>query len=186
MRVTPDNHNNMMAGLHEDVLRSSPQRLARLIEITETNKAEWQPEDLEAIFRHQLMSPLEVPSSESSTSSVDSVTIHAREKNRPKTFFDLFHHPSPPIQLLEGAKNFAKANWEHPESFLPHDVALALYYTSIATALVRFRKRITRLADTQLKAGFTWALDQAWVSESTRILFEEGLRILDEPALAGT
>ncbi len=54
-----------------------------------------------------------------------------------KSFLDLFHHPVPPMELLTLTKDFAKANMDHPDSSLPNEVAAALYYTSIAAALVR-------------------------------------------------
>ena len=36
-----------------------------------------------------------------------------------KSFSDLFHHPAPPVELLELTKSFAKANMDQPESGLP-------------------------------------------------------------------
>ena len=70
-----------------------------------------------------------------------------------KSFADLFHHPAPVIELLELAKDFAKANMDHPESGLPGEIAATLYYTSIAAALVRLDARISQLADADLQRG---------------------------------
>jgi hypothetical protein len=87
-----------------------------------------------------------------------------------KSFSDLFHHPAPPLELLELVKDFAKANLDHPESGLPDEIASALYYTSIASALVKLDKRITRLPDADLRRGLTWAREQGWLDGATRDL----------------
>jgi len=87
-----------------------------------------------------------------------------------KSFSDLFHHPSPPIELLKLTKEFAKANMDHPESGLPTDIVSVLYYTSIAAALVRLDTRISQLKDADLRRGLLWAKDQAWIDEETKAL----------------
>ena len=85
-----------------------------------------------------------------------------------KSFADLFHHPAPPIELLELVKDFAKANLDHPESGLPGEIAAALYYTSIAAALVRLDARISQLPDADLQRGLRWTMEQAWLDEKTK------------------
>jgi hypothetical protein len=87
-----------------------------------------------------------------------------------KSFADLFHHPSPPVELLELTKDFAKANMDHAQSSLPHEVAAALYYTSIAAALVRLGARISRLPEGELRRGLLWTGEQAWLDEETKQL----------------
>jgi hypothetical protein len=67
-------------------------------------------------------------------------------------------------------KDFAKANMDHAQSSLPGEVAAALYYTSIAAALVRLGARITRLPDAELRRGLLWTSDQVWLDAETKQL----------------
>jgi hypothetical protein len=92
-----------------------------------------------------------------------------------KSFSDLFHHPVPPLELLTLTKDFAKANMDHPDSALPQEVAAALYYASIAAALVRLDKRISQLKDAELQRGLLWAKDQPWVDDPTRQLLAQAV-----------
>jgi hypothetical protein len=92
------------------------------------------------------------------------------------SFADLFHHPAPPAELLELVKDFAKSNMDHPESCLPSEIAAVLYYTSIATALVRLGSLITHLSDADLRRGLLWAQGQAWLDEETRALLGQALK----------
>jgi hypothetical protein len=87
-----------------------------------------------------------------------------------KSFSDLFHHPAPLVELLELVKDFAKANLDHPESGLPGEIATALYYTSIAAALVQLDTRISQLPDAELQRGLNWTREQPWLDEKTREL----------------
>ena len=43
---------------------------------------------------------------------------------------------------------------------LPGEVASVLYYASIASALARLGRRITRLPDADLRRGLLWAREQ--------------------------
>jgi hypothetical protein len=92
-----------------------------------------------------------------------------------KSFGDLFQHPAPVRELLELVKDFAKANVDHPESGLPGEIAAALYYTSIAAALVRLDVRITQLPDAALQTGLRQTLDQGWLDDATRELLNRAL-----------
>jgi hypothetical protein len=80
------------------------------------------------------------------------------------------------LELLTLAKDFAKANMDHPESSLPQEVAAALYYTSIATALVRLEARISQLKDDELRRGLLWAKDQPWVDAPTREILVDAIK----------
>jgi hypothetical protein len=94
------------------------------------------------------------------------------------SFSDLFNHATPPLQLLQLVKDFAKANMDHPESGLPREIATALYYTSIAAALLRLDKRISQLPDADLQRGLRWAQEQRWLDEKTKGLVAAALKKL--------
>jgi hypothetical protein len=95
-----------------------------------------------------------------------------------KSFSELFRHPNPPLELLALTKDFAKANMNQAESSLPTEVATALYYASIASALVRLGVRISTLKDPDLHRGFSWTKEQAWIDDGTRVLLAEALAAL--------
>jgi hypothetical protein len=92
-----------------------------------------------------------------------------------KSFADLFQHPAPLVELLELVKDFAKANLDHPESGLPGEIAAALYYASIAAALVQLDARISQLPDADLQRGLNWTREQAWLDEPTKELASRAL-----------
>lgn len=95
------------------------------------------------------------------------------EGSRLWTLRDLLQHPEPPLELLRMAKDYAKAGADHPVSPLPEEAALALYYASIAAALVRRNFSISRLSDDELYHGFDWAAQQPWLDEASRRLLRE-------------
>ena len=84
-------------------------------------------------------------------------------------------HATPPVELLRLAKDFAKANMDHPDGTLPKEVAAMLYYACIAAALTRLDERISQLKDAELERGLRWAKDQPWVDKNIQQLLAQGL-----------
>jgi hypothetical protein len=153
-----------------------PGALAALINSGTEGTRLWRPDELAAIFRHQLSAPVfvdlgQLPKGEAArlkcVSDAQGLLL--------KSFSELFHHPAPPVELLELTKDFAKANMDHPESALPNEVASALYFTSIAAAYVRLGARISKLRDNDLRRGWLWTRDQGWIDEKTKALLNEAL-----------
>ena len=150
------------------VFKSRAKSLVALMEAGSENSRLWGPDELAAIFRHQMSAPVLVDlGGFDPGTAVRLKTLSEAQGLLLKSFSDLFHHPSPPIELLKLTKDFAKANMDHPESGLPTEIVSVLYYTSIAAALVRLDVRISRLNDEDLRRGLLWAKDQAWVDEET-------------------
>jgi hypothetical protein len=153
------------------VFTRRPKSLAALLESSGERARLWRPDELGAIFRHQMSAPVLVD-----LGGYDTGTALRLQKLSDaqglllKSFSDLFHHPAPPLELLEATKNFAKANMDNAESTLPSEVASALYYTSIAAAFVRLDTRISRLSDTDLRRGLLWAKEQPWLDHPTQEL----------------
>jgi hypothetical protein len=155
----------------ESVFRSAPKGLASLLTSSSAAARLWRPQELAAIFRHQLSAPvfmdlgrLEAGAAAKLKGLTDSQGLLL------KSFAELFHHSTPPLELLELTKDFGKANMNHPESALPHEVATAVYYLSIATALVRLDERISKLPDAELRRGFLWVCAQDWIDPETKAL----------------
>ncbi len=167
----------------EAVFKSRPKRLAALMGAGAEGARLWLPEELAAVFRHQMQAPvlLDLGGFDPGT-AVRLKTLSEAQGLILKSFSDLFHHPSPPLELLRLTKDFAKANLDHSESGLPSEIVSVLYYTSIAVALVRLDTRISQLKDADLRRGLLWARDQAWVDEETKaLLIEATEKIPKEP-----
>lgn len=158
------------------VFKSRAQKLASLLATGEERTKLWRADELAAIFRHQMAAPVLVDLGTFDPQTATQIRLRSEAQGLLlKSFADLFLHPSPPIELLELIKDFAKANLDHPESGLPDEIATALYYTSIATALVRLDTRISQLPDTDLRSGLRWAMDQAWLDAPARDLLGKAL-----------
>ena len=152
------------------ILEAEPKRLAALLEIGQVPVRGWRPDELAAIFKHQLAAP------------VDLDLVEATAGNPPapvavfpgiQTFDELLHSPKPPIDLLKSIKGFAKANRDHPASALPGEIATVLYYASVVVARWRCGEAITTLNDDELRAGIEWAIAEPWVDDRTRLLLSE-------------
>lgn len=164
------------------VFKSRPKSLARLMEVGVGHPRLWRPDELAAIFRHQMSAPVLVDlGGFDPGTAVKLKTLSEAQGLLLKSFADLFRHPAPPLELLELTKDFAKANLDHPESSLPNEIATALYYTSIATALVRLDKRISQLTDGDLRRGLLWARQQPWIGEEIHALLGCAIEKLSSP-----
>jgi hypothetical protein len=153
------------------VFQRQPKSLAALLQASGERVRLWRPEELGAIFRHQMSAPVLVDlGGYDPGTALRLKRLSDAQSLLLKSFADLFHHPAPPLELLELTKDFAKANMDHAESSLPGEVAAALYYTSIAAALVRLDARISRLPEAELRRGLLWTREQAWLDEDTKQL----------------
>ena len=83
------------------------------------------------------------------------------------------------LELLRLAKDFAKANMDHPDGILPKEVAAVLYYASISAALLRLDERISQLKDADLERGLRWAKDQPWVNKQIQQLLADAIEKLN-------
>jgi hypothetical protein len=153
-----------------------PGALAALINSGTESTRLWRPEELAAIFRHQLSAPVFIDLGQLPKGTAARLRqVSEAQGLLLKSFSELFHHPVPPVELLELAKDFAKANMDHPESVLPGEVATALYFTSIAAAYVRLGVRISKLGDDSLAQGWRWTRDREWIDAATKVVLGEAL-----------
>lgn len=154
----------------------SPNSLAALMNSGTGNERLWREDELAAIFRHQLSAPVFVDLGRMpSGAAIRLQKLSEAQGLLLKSFSELFHHPSPPLELLELTKDFAKANMNHPGSALPQEVAAALYYTSIAAAAVRLNATISKLHRAALRKGYGWTKSQAWIDDPTKALIGEAI-----------
>lgn len=159
------------------LLKSRAQQLSALMASGEDRDPLWRPDELAAMFRHQMSAPvlMDLGSFDPRTAA-QLKSLTAAQGLLLSSFADLFNHANPPVQLLQLVKDFAKANLDHPESGLPREISTALYYTSIAAALVRLEKRISQLPDADLQRGLRRTLEQGWLDERTRALLTAALK----------
>ena len=158
------------------VFKSRANKLAALMATGEERARLWRADELASIFRHQMSAPVLVDLGTFDPRTATRLRILSEAQGLLlRSFDDLFHHPAPPIELLVLVKDFAKANLDHPESGLPGEIAAALYYTSIAAALVRLDARISQLPDADLQRGLRSILEQAWLDEKTKGLLANAL-----------
>jgi len=153
---------------------TDPQRLSRLWACDSDDLVEWQPDELAAIFKHLLDSPL--------VDEVEAVRPRLAEKLRQcsvspgeafHTFGDLFGGEQPPLDLLKLVKEFCK--YVEDDESLPADVAFVLYAAVISAALVRLDERITSADDRSLRSRIQWAGTREWIDAEMKTLFEEAL-----------
>ena len=159
--------------------KSPPKSLAAFLAAGEERARLWQPEELGAIFQHQMSAPILVDLGALDRATAGRLkTLSNAQGLLLKSFSDLLLHPVPPIELLTLTKDFAKGNMEQPDSSLPNEVAAVLYYASIAAAFVRLDKRISQLTDADFQRGLAWAKAQSWVQAAFTQLFDQALQKL--------
>ncbi len=158
-------------------------QLATLLDLSPDAERLWRDEELGALLRHQMTAPMQVDLINLERGLALKVRNLAEAQGLTlKSFGDLLAHPNPPVELLKITKDFAKACRLSPHSPIPHEIASVLYFTSIAAALVRCRRRITGLTNDALAEGFRWVLSRSWLDAPTRSLTEESLLFLNTQA----
>jgi hypothetical protein len=161
------------------VSKSRAKKLAALMATGEERGKLWRADELAAMFRHQMSAPVVLDLGGYDARTALKIKIQSEAKGLLlKSFADLFQHPAPPVELLELIKAFAKANMDHPETGLPGEIAMTLYYVSIAAALVHIDTRISQLPDADLARGLRWTAEQAWLDEDTKGLLAQALNKL--------
>jgi hypothetical protein len=145
----------------------SSDELAKLLKWDPAGEPLWGPSELAEVLRHQLEIPLELGINQIGASDLTRLEMLRNSVTPPiATLRDLLTHPNPPLSLLESAKNFAKLCLDQPNKHLPPDVATALYYACIASALLCYRKKITSLSDAELCSGLEWLEAQDWTGDN--------------------
>src|SRR3712207_613502 len=115
---------------------SEPGGLASMLDVACDIGPAWTEQELGAVLRHQLAAPLTLDLG-TAASGLPCEGI--------ETFGQLLHHPSPPLDLLVSAKDFAKAMRNDPGGALPKEVAAVMYFAAILVAERRCGRRISRL-----------------------------------------
>ena len=168
------------------VASTDPTRLAVLLDMSAVDAATWAAEELGSVFRHQLSASIEQDLSDGPMEAVVRANLMTDARGGSlRSFGDVLRHESPPVEVLERIKQFAKVRRTEPEGSLPREVATALYYASLAAALVRCGQRITTLDDEALREGFEWGSTQDWVDDEMRQMFRNAGDAIAGPGAPG-
>ena len=173
--------NIMNKATHKKLLDPDPRLLASLfVDAGDDAIGEriWHPDELAAILRHQMTTPLQVD-----LSGIDGAAKRLHDAAGAsglilKSFGDLLQHPHPPLALLKMMKDFAKACRISPASALPREISSVIYFASIIAAMTRHSRRITKLDNAALRDAVAWALAQPWLDDITRAVFLDGQAFL--------
>ena len=150
--------------------------LASMFDAARIAPRAWGEDELAAVLRHQLAAPLASDLGTMRGVGVGEVEQLAREASPPVGCFgELLHHRSPPVELLELTKRFAKRARcaKGAGVSVPKQVAAVLYFASIHVAASKCGRRISALPDAELRDGLSWVRAQHWVDAGTRELLGE-------------
>ena len=156
--------------------RSEAKSLYLLLQEVERGEPMWTREDLDAILRHQLNTPLSMDLGAMRGQNAARIEQLAGVRGLTlKSFGDLLLHPAPPIDLLVLTKEFSKRNLVSPDSRIPREVARVLYYLSIAVARLRCATSISSLDDHEVRAGLVWCGKREWIAPEVCDVVKEAL-----------
>src|SRR5436309_2342668 len=171
-----------MDDTEQTIFMTRPENLARILALDEEAGDLWAPDELRAIWQHQMNTATEVDLAGLNAPGAGPLQkSEAMQVFKEKTFRELFTTAEPPLELLKLTKEFAKQILKNSEETQLKEVASALYYASYAAGLVRLGKRIGSLEDRELRPGFAWGLNRSWLDEGTKKLFAEASAVLDSP-----
>ena len=140
--------------------------LADLLDVDPDAPEPWTEDDLAAMWRHLLDTPLAVE-----LDRIPSVMeqIRAWEKQTgfsEPTFRDLLHHEHPSIELLKAVTQFGKSVCQWERGF-PPEIAKAVYFVAITVAQARCGESISSLDSASRTAGIAWSCSRSWIDRQS-------------------
>jgi hypothetical protein len=90
---------------------------------------------------------------------------------------DLLRNPKVEMSLLTKVKNYNNKLSKSGESEVERDVAVVLYYGTIASALVFHDKKISKFSYKNLEAAFSSLMDKSWMTPELIMLFTKARQI---------
>jgi hypothetical protein len=149
---------------------STAEQLAALLS-SESLKVAWTPADEEWIWQQLLSTSivLELDEFGVGTQALRDACLVANPGIH--TFGDLIGHPTPPANVLNAVRRLAKTQALEGSATGFTPMARALYYATVATAMLADIK-ITKLEDDDLFKGLTWASHLKWLDAKTKQIVE--------------
>ncbi len=99
-----------------------------------------------------------------------------------ETIRELLTNPSTDIAAIKRIKRYSKELSAQAGSTAENDVAIVIYYASIAHALVFHDQRITRFSFEKLESSFCCLAKEEWISKDLSALLETAGRCCKEKA----
>ena len=165
-----------MADSAHDIYESDPRSLANLIGLAQRAGRDTDPRVLAAVLEDELTKPVQFDLDAVGRREGAKAEVMASAHGLLlKSLGELLQHPHPPAALLILTKEYARANLQHPDSALPREVALVLYFACIAAAMLKCGRRITELEGEALRKGLDWAAGRAWLTDGVRSLLHGAL-----------
>lgn len=155
-----------------------PRAMSTLLELGQSPRDQWLPDELAAMLKHQFAVPLQL-----GLGTLSAEVVHElRESGEDPllTLGELTRLPHPPVRILRLIKRFAKMCRADAENALPGELVMFLYFISIALALVRDGQRISDLPDHRLRRGLRWLRKMPWLDEQTHEIVNDALQSLEQ------
>jgi hypothetical protein len=161
-------------------VQCDPRALSTMLGFGDLDRDQWNPQDLKAMLRHQLAAPIYL--SLGILSAEVSHELRRAAPHQPRmSLGELFAAEKPSVELLKLVKRFAKMCRSDPQNPLPPEIAILLYYASIAVALVRHNESISHLAPESVRRGLNWLNAQVWIPDELKSLLVTGLERVELP-----
>ena len=138
--------------------KSSPPRLAAMIDLAPNAQSLWTDADHGACLEHLLEQPC---ATLARWSPLGNRVVAGTSADY--TIGDLLADLHPPIELLKAAKTFGREQTRQVDSAIPRDVVSVIYIGSIVAARWRLAEVITTLSDDVLKWGIERTLEIEWL-----------------------
>ena len=175
----------MNSGAKEDtdasntIFLSGPASLARILDEDKPDAAVWKPQEMSAMWQHQLRAPFE-----EDLATVRSRAVHAFQNSpeaasyKNKSFAEVLHGSKVPLVLLKALKDLAKQMLKEAEDAQLKEIAAALYYASYAVAMIQHGQKLGGMSEHELRGGFEWAIGRVWLDETTAMMIRQALEVL--------
>ena len=168
-----------MTETEQTIFMSRPESLARILALDEDAGDLWAPEELRAMWQHQMRTPVDIDLGGFNAPGAGPLQSSAAMQSfKGKTFSELFADRQPPIEVLKLTKEFAKDTLKQAEEKQLKEIASALYYAAYAAGLLRYQKLIGSMKAEELKPGFSWAVKLSWLDDQTRELIGKARDLL--------
>jgi len=146
-----------------------------LIDLDDAIPKLWRDDDLAAMFRHQLATPLEFDLGQQMPQVLRDLRTSAEGAAAAcRTFRQILLDDATgvvtPDAVLEAIKNYGKSLGRHRDSVVPREIGKLLYFCAIAAARVRSGTQISDLPSPALESGLRWAMQQPWIDDPSRQL----------------
>jgi hypothetical protein len=159
----------------------NPTAVLAMLNVSEDSPYDCPKQELAAVLHHELQAPLPLALGNYAAEARTALKEYSNNGSDSESLQTLLLQPQPLPGILKVIKRFAKScSLEGTQDGLPREIALLLYFLSIALARTRCQTRLSDLPDEAVVHGLTWMLGQSWVDEPIRSLANEALKGLGQ------